>query len=178
MKRPLPATDSHSRRSVLTALAAVPVASVPALAGVGDASEPDPIFALIDAARLALKAHEEALENCFDPAEVQALALAEAKFGDKPCDLEALYPPLKAAREKVDPLGRIQYDAEDAVLGAKPRTLAGLAAQLVFAAHFWEYDDPGNFLVPFLVNAARTIDAQLVSKIGFSEHVAECLDEV
>jgi hypothetical protein len=47
-----PVTDSPSRSSVLTALAAVSAASVPALADVADTSEPDPIFALIDAARL------------------------------------------------------------------------------------------------------------------------------
>jgi hypothetical protein len=52
--------DSPSRRSVLTAIAAVPVAGVPAVAEVADTSEPDPIFALIDAAKLALEAHEAA----------------------------------------------------------------------------------------------------------------------
>jgi hypothetical protein len=53
--------DSPSRRSVLTALAVVPAAGVPALADVADASEPDPIFALIDAARLTTAALNEAL---------------------------------------------------------------------------------------------------------------------
>jgi hypothetical protein len=166
-----------SRRSVLTALAAVPVASVPVLADAADAGEPDPIFALIDAARLALKAHEEALDNCFDPAEAQAVALAKVRFGDKLCDLEALYPPLKAAQEKIDALGTIQCDAEDAVLDAKPRTLSGLAAQLIFAAEIWLYNDPADFLVPLLVNAARMIDGPLVSKIGLSEYLAEHLSD-
>jgi hypothetical protein len=46
---------SPSRRSVLTALAAAPVTGVPALAGAPDPGEPDPVFALIDAARLALE---------------------------------------------------------------------------------------------------------------------------
>jgi hypothetical protein len=145
MKRPLPATDSPSRRSVLTALAAVPVAGVPAVAGVANASEPDPIFALIDAARLA-----------------------KVSLSAAPGDLDEI---------EEDKLSELLRKAEGAVLKAKPRTLAGLAAQLIFAADFWAYDDPGNFLVPFLVNAARTIDAPLVSKIGFSKHVAECLSD-
>jgi hypothetical protein len=42
-----------SRRFVLTALAAMPVGGVPALADVAATGEPDPIFSLIDAARLA-----------------------------------------------------------------------------------------------------------------------------
>jgi hypothetical protein len=46
---------SPSRRSVLTAIAAVSVAGVPALADAADAGEPAPVFALIDAPRLALK---------------------------------------------------------------------------------------------------------------------------
>jgi len=39
---------THSRRSVLAALAAAPAASVPALAGVAATSEPDPIFLAIE----------------------------------------------------------------------------------------------------------------------------------
>jgi hypothetical protein len=110
---------------------------------------------LIDAAIAEGNGSADALDNCFDPAEAQAVALAKAKFGDKPCDLEALYPPLKAAQEKIDVLSTVQCDAGNAVLDAKPRTLAGLAAQLIFAAEIWAYDDLSGFLVPLLVNAAQ-----------------------
>jgi hypothetical protein len=53
--------DSPSRRSVLTALAAVPAASVPALAGVADTSEPDPIFLAIEMHRDAYNRDDDTL---------------------------------------------------------------------------------------------------------------------
>jgi hypothetical protein len=92
--------DTHSRRSVLTALAAVHVASAPVLAGIADAGEPDPIFALIDAAKLATAAYAEAVQ-IEGAAEKQAFAIRKAEYGDdRRCNLGAIYPPLKAAREK------------------------------------------------------------------------------
>jgi hypothetical protein len=70
-------------------------------------------------------------------------------------------------------------------LDATPRTLAGLAAQLVFAAEYLApgiplYDDGPLFdestrLLLLLVNAARMIDASRVSKIGLSEGLAKIL---
>ena len=72
-----------------------------------------------------------------------------------------------------------------AVIDAKPRTLAGLAAQLLAAAEYLApgiplYDDGPLFddatrLLPLLVNAARMIDGPLVSKIGLSKRLAEIL---
>jgi hypothetical protein len=46
-------TGSPSRRSVLTAVATVPIAGLPALADIADAGKPDPVFALIEAAKQA-----------------------------------------------------------------------------------------------------------------------------
>jgi len=94
---------SPSRRSVLTALAAVPVTGVPALADVANTGEPDPVFALIDSARLARKAREAALE-IENAIEEEAIAARKAKYGDghRRQDLEDEYSPLKAVREKND----------------------------------------------------------------------------
>jgi hypothetical protein len=170
-------TDSPSRRSVLTALAAVPVAGVPAVADVADTSESDPIFALIDAVRLALKAHEEALEIQAD-IEEEAIAAAKAKYGGapRPLDLEEdEYPPLKEIREKNDPLSGIQCDAENAVLDAKPRTLAGLAGQLIIAAGVWLHNEPDHDrLLSLLVNAARLVGG---SEIEIPEELAEFISD-
>jgi hypothetical protein len=80
-------------------------------------------------------------------------------------------------REKTKALCYIVGDAENAVLDAKPRTLAGLAAQLIFAAEIWVYDDLSGFLIPLLVNAARMIDGPLVSKIALSKQLAERLSD-
>jgi hypothetical protein len=177
--------DSPSRCTVLTALAAVPVAGMPALADAADADELGPIFALIEAAKVAEAAHNEALHSLLYPAEKQAYA-ERAKHGDGPHKaLEDIYPPLKAAREKLYALSTIQCDAEDAVIDAKSRTRAGLAAQLMFAAEFLaeqtnlgeegpEFDDT-TVLLPLLVNAARMIDSPLVSKIALSDRLAEIL---
>ncbi|MGO9233815.1 MAG: hypothetical protein ACLP4V_06915 [Methylocella sp.] len=46
-------TTLSSRRALLGALAAVPVAAMPMLASASDAIDPDPIFALIEAAERA-----------------------------------------------------------------------------------------------------------------------------
>jgi hypothetical protein len=143
-----------------------------------DAGEPDPIFALIDAVRLAKAAHEAALKIEYAIKE-EANAAVQAKYGDgrRGQALEDEYPPLKAVREKNDSLSTIQCDAENAVLDAKPRTLAGLAAQLIFAAEIWVYDDLSGFLIPLLVNAAQMIDGPLVSKIALSKQLAERLSD-
>ena len=142
-------SDSHSRRTVLTALAVTPVAGVPALADAAGTSEPDPIFALIDAAKRA-----------------------NANLSE-------------AAEEKESECVHILLDAEKAVLNAKPRTLTGLAAQLLFAAEYLAGEtmlfdagplfDEGTCLLPLLVNAARMIDGPLVSKIGLSDRLAKIL---
>jgi hypothetical protein len=151
-------TASPSRRSVLTALAAVPAVGVPALADVADAGEPDPIFALIEAANLAKAKYSKALE-IEGAAERQAFAIREAEYGDdRRCNLKAIYPPLKAAEKKCAAFGYALGVAEEAALDAKARTRAGLAAQLMFAAE--NYESALNLdycLVPLLVNAARTI---------------------
>jgi hypothetical protein len=133
-------SGTHSRRSVLTALA-VSAAGVPALAGVAGTIEPDPNFALIDAARLANAAHNAQHADC-----------------------------------------AAVFDTEDAVLDAMPRTHAGVAAQLMFAAEFMaeqvsidENDPAWDRILLLLVNAAQVIDGPLVSKIGFSERLAEIL---
>jgi hypothetical protein len=163
-------------RDVLTALAAVSAVSVPALAGVADTGEPDPIFALIDAARLAKAAHIAALPS-ESAAQKQAYAIRDADYGgDRSCNLETICPALKAAREKVETLCDIECRAEDAVIDAKPRTLAGLIAQLIFAAEYLAemtmlaedgpiYSDEGR-LLPLLVNAARMIDGPLSQRSG------------
>jgi hypothetical protein len=151
-----------SRRSVLTALAAVPAAGVPAFAAIADTSKPDPIFALIDAAKQAnARLHDEGLRYSGELDEQRRANL----------ELSA-----KAARE-----------AEDAALAAKPRTLAGLAEQLIFAAEFLAeqtclcedgpWFDEATDILPLLVNAARMLDGELVSKIGLSEQLAERLSE-
>jgi hypothetical protein len=167
-----------SRRSILTALAAVPAVGVPALDDVADTSEPDPVFSLIDAARLALEALNEALE-IENAIEEEAIAARRAKYGGAPWprDLEDECPPLKAAQEKIDALGTIQCDAEDAVLDAKPRTLAGVAAQLICAAERYSVNEKDEYFLPLLVNAARMIDSAVVSKIGLSEQLAGRLSE-
>jgi hypothetical protein len=169
---------SPSRRSVLTALAAVPVAGVPALADVANTSEPDPIFALLDAARFAKAKYSKALE-IEGAAERQAFAIREAEYGDdRRCNLKAIYPPLKVARKKCAALGYALSVAEEAALDAKARTLAGLAAQLIFAAESYESAlDLDYCLVPLLVNPAWAIEGPLVSKIGLSEQLAGRLSE-
>jgi hypothetical protein len=82
--------------------------------------------------------------------------------------------PQKAAQEKIDALSTIQWDAEDAVLDAKPRTLAGLAAQLICAAERYSLNANDEYLVPLLVNAARTIGG---SEIELLEQLAEFLSD-
>jgi len=138
---------SPSRRSVLTALAAVPPAGVPALADAAATGDPDPLFALIDAVKLA-----------------------------------------EAARDAQDADYDAVFDAEDAVMDARPRTRAGVAAQLMFAAEFLaeliEFDEDGpklgvrDRILLLLVNAAQVIDGSLVSKIRLSERLAEILSYV
>jgi hypothetical protein len=165
-----------SRRSVLTALAAVPVAGVPALVDVADTSEPDPIFVLIDVARLAKEAHEAALEIESD-IEEEAIAARKAKYGDGPYPraLEDEYPPLKAVQEKNDPLCGIQCRAEDAVLDAKPCALAGLAGQLIIAAGVWLHNEPDHDrLLSLLVNAARLVGGP---EIKLPEELAEFISD-
>jgi hypothetical protein len=158
---------------------------VSALAGVAGTSEPDPIFALINAARLAWAAHVAA-PPAESAAQKEAYAIRDAHYGgDQRCDLEAIYPPLKVAQERVYALCDIACDAEDAALGAKPSTLAGLAAQFIFAAECLAEEtqlfddgplfDNGTRILPLLVNAARMIDAPLVSRIGLSERLAKIL---
>jgi hypothetical protein len=66
---------SPSRRSLLTALAAVPVAGVPALADVADISESDPL----DAANGAIAAYIEGMS----PAEKQFYAAAKRMFREE-----------------------------------------------------------------------------------------------
>jgi hypothetical protein len=166
-----------SRRSVLTALATAPAAGVPAFAGdAADAGEPDPIFALIDAAKMALKALNEALEIEND-IEEETIAAVRAKYGDGPWprDLEDEYPPLKAMMEKTSLLSDIQCRAEDAVLDGKPRALAGLAAQLIVAAGVWLDNEPDHHrLMVLLVNAARMVGGP---EIEIPEELAEFLSD-
>jgi hypothetical protein len=127
---------------------------VPALAvaGVAGTSEPDPIFALIDAAKLAEAAFYEASDR------VMAMHHAD--------------PARDAAYEKSSALCEILCDAEDAVFNAKPRTLAGLAAQLIFAAEYAADGREADYLFPVVMNVARLLDGPLVSKIGLSERLA------
>jgi hypothetical protein len=66
-------------------------------------------------------------------------------------DLEDEYPALKAVREKNHPLSGIQCRAEDAVLDAKPCTLSGLAAQLIFAAERYSLNETDEYFLPLLV---------------------------
>jgi hypothetical protein len=58
----------------------VPVAGVPALASVANTSEPDPTFALIETASLALEAHEGALK-IEEAIKDEAIAAMQAKYG-------------------------------------------------------------------------------------------------
>src|SRR5262245_17787249 len=143
-------SDTHSRRTVLTALAAATTASVPAFASVAGTSELDPIFALIEAAKRA-----------------------NANLSE-------------TAEEKESECVHILLDAEKAVLNAKPRTLAGLVAQFLFAAEYlaeltWLNEDGGPFysdeglVLPLLVNAARMVDGALVAKIGLSDRLEKIL---
>lgn len=53
-------TTTTSRRAVLAGIVTVPATSLPALA-----SEPDPIFALIERHRAAIQAHTDAMERVF-----------------------------------------------------------------------------------------------------------------
>jgi hypothetical protein len=57
-------SDTPSRRAMIGALAALPVASVPAIAGVAAMDDPDPIFALIEAWKRA-KAKDDELYEIF-----------------------------------------------------------------------------------------------------------------
>jgi hypothetical protein len=111
--------DSPSRRSVLTALAEVPAPGVPALADVANTSEPDPIFALIDAAK---RAETVLLEASGQLGEMEEQCRANPNLS------------LAEADENAAKCCHVLCDAEDAVLDVKPRTLSGLAAQLMFAA--------------------------------------------
>jgi hypothetical protein len=143
IKTPLPAGDtaSPSRRS---------------LAGASDAGEPEPIFALIDAARQARARLYEVLDDLNE--------LEELEYSNKPDELS-----LAEVEEKESQCCRAIHDAEDAVLGAKPCTHAGVAAQLMFAAEIYSVNESDEYLVPLLVNAAWTIEGPHVSKIGLSE---------
>ncbi len=169
-------TPKHSRRSVLTVVAAMPVASAPSLGSALDVGEPDQVFALIDAARLAMAEHVEQIRI----EDAIAVKLVAERDGIDPLD-----PELKAANEKTAELCGISCDADDAVLNARPRTRAGVVAQLMFAAEYmarsvilsgdgpWLYDE--DQILPILVNAARLIDGPLVSKIELSERLAKIL---
>jgi hypothetical protein len=59
------------------------------------------------------------------------------------------------------------YYAENAILGTKLCTHAGVATQLIFAADRYSANEVDEYRIPLLVNAARTIDGELVSKIEF-----------
>jgi hypothetical protein len=98
--------------------------------------------------------------------------LEELEYSNKPDELS-----LAEVEEKESQCCRAIHDAEDAVLGAKPCTHAGVAAQLIFAAEIYSVNESDEYLVPFLVNSARTIDGPLVSKIGLSEYLAERLSD-
>lgn len=121
----------------------MPVAGVPALAGVADAGEPDPVFGLIDAA----KQERAYLDEYFDNLDGQPASLVEA---GRKCETVLM--------------------AEMAAIAAKATTSAGLVTQLMFAAEWWAQHD--GYIVSPLVNAARMLDGPLVSKIGLSERLA------
>jgi hypothetical protein len=151
-----------SRRSVLTALAAVPAAGVPALADVAGTSEPDPVFALIDAAKQAnARLHEELRYS--------------GELDEQRC-------------ANLELSAKAAWEAEDAALAAKPRTLAGLAEQLIFAAEFLAeqtclcedgpWFDEATVILPLLMNAARMVDGSFASKIALSERLAKIMSFV
>lgn len=76
--------------------------------------------------------------------------------------------------------------AEKAVFDARPRTRAGIAAQLIYAAEYIaeyvrlprdeapELNDQ-DVILPLLVNAARSIDPAGVPKIALGDRLAKML---
>jgi hypothetical protein len=175
-KAPAAPSASPSRRAMMTALAALPIATVPILASAA-AIEPDPIFALVAAAELAkAKAHEAI--DIYSQMHEQARAAVLAKFGDKPAqwDVEKEMLGVDAAGQRADQLNNAQWGAEKAVLCCKPLTAAGAIALLLFTAELaagcdLDLDD----VMPSFVNAARAIAGADASKINISKRLAGVL---
>jgi hypothetical protein len=118
-------------------------------------SEPDPIFALIDAAKLANAASKEATDRFI------AMHAAADPARDE-------------AHRKCLALCHIASDANDAVFNAKPCTRAGLAAHSFLRRYAAENSDT-DFFFQAVVNAARLLDGPLVSRIGLSDRLAKIL---
>jgi hypothetical protein len=156
-----------SRRFVLTALAAMPVGGVPALADVAATGEPDPIFSLIDAARLARARLYEVLDVFNELEELELSNKLDEQHRELLADVE----------EKESQCCGALYYAENAILGTKLCTHAGVATQLIFAADRYSANEVDEYLIPLLVNAARVIDNAVVSKIGLSDQLARRLSE-
>jgi hypothetical protein len=145
---------------------------VPAVAGVADTSEPDAIFALIDAAKLAQARFLKVLEELNN--KLEELSHSGELDAQRRTNLELS---LAEVREKERQCCGASSDADNAVLDAKPRTLVGLASPLIFAAECYLFNEKDEYFLPLLVNAARMIDGPLVSKIGLSEQLAEILSD-
>src|SRR5262245_7677084 len=109
-----------NRRSALTALAAAPVLSIPAIV---TAAEPDPIFAAIEAHRAAF------LEWC----RLGEIASRTVDFGPDYCP--AIHNPIHAAGREAQ---GASLDAAMELVNTVPTTMAGVLALIEYVADFNE----------------------------------------
>jgi hypothetical protein len=101
-----------SRRQLLSGLAALPAVEIP----LASAAEPDPIFTLIEAKRVADVAHEAACH---------ALNEAERRYGFSSDEADAAW-------DAQGPACHAAFDAAHSLVSTPPTTLAGLLAVLRF----------------------------------------------
>jgi hypothetical protein len=145
-------SNEFSRRAIITALTAMPVAGVGSrIAAVG----PDPILAMIKEAKDArLRADE--VGEVLDQLDERSAILT--KFND--VERKAKHEELDEVECQLEDCLCVRDQAEEKVLKTKPRTQAGIAALLIFIAEhlvLYEYRYQADDILPALVNTAQAV---------------------